>query len=102
MNRTERKKLYKQAIDKWGLPAQLGMLMEESAELIQATHKVMRHINNKTSVWRGLVEEIADVEIMIEQIKTQVDWQCIEERVETAKHDKLLRLKKMLEKASSD
>ena len=41
-------------------------------------------------------QEVADVEIMIEQIKLSTDWQRLVEKVETAKHDKLLRLKNML------
>ena len=96
-SRPERKKLYKEAVRKWGLPFQLGMLMEECAELIQATHKVVRKADKENSVWRLLVEEMADVEIMIEQIKLSVDWQSLESRVKTAKHDKLLRLKRMVE-----
>ncbi len=94
-NKPQRKKMYKEAIKKWGIPLQLGMLMEESAELIQATHKVMR--TDLNSDWRNMAEEIADVEIMIEQIKLGIDWQNISERVENFKHDKLLRLKKILE-----
>ncbi len=100
MNRRERKKLYKQTIQKWGIASQLGMLMEECAELIQATHKVIRLGEKKESVWQGLVEEMADVEIMLEQIQTAIDWENLEKRVATAKHDKLLRLKKRLEVTS--
>lgn len=74
MNRRERKKLYKQAIQKWGITLQLGMLMEECAELIQATHKVIRLGEKKNSAWHDLVEEMADVEIMLEQIQTTIDW----------------------------
>ena len=97
MDRIERKKLYRKAIEKWGLPLQLNMLMEESAELIQATSKVLRKGDKENQPWRNLAEEIADVEIMIEQIKVCVTWQEIERLVEINKHDKLLRLKKMLE-----
>jgi len=97
MKRPEIKNLFRKAIKEWGLSLQLGMLMEECAELIQATHKVVRNMDKQTSVWRGMIEEIADVEIMIDQIKTTVTWENIGPRVETAKHDKLRRLKKMLE-----
>lgn len=95
MNRRERKKLYSRAIDKWGLPLQLNMLMEEAAEMIQAVSKVLR--KDLTSNWRHLAEEMADVEIMIEQIKTTVNWQNMERTAETAKHDKMLRLERMLQ-----
>lgn len=102
MNLRERKKLYKKAIVKWGHTLQLIILMEEAAELIQATSKVLRKGDKKKSVWQGLAEEIADVEIMIEQIKLSTDWQRLEERVEAAKQDKLLRLKFMLKKSGNE
>jgi len=95
--KVERKKIYKKAFDKWGMNLQLTVLMEELAELIQATSKVIREGDKKTSVWRGFVEEIADVEIMIEQIKTCVDWENLQYRVDIEKHDKLKRLKKVLD-----
>ena len=94
--RTERK-LYKQAVRKWGLPLQLGMLMEEWEELIQAANKVVRKGKQSAQVWRNLAEEIADVEIMIGQIKIFCDWELMEQKVKTAKHDKLLRLQRLLE-----
>ena len=102
MNKRERKKIYKEAIKKWGYPLQLNMLMEECAELIQATSKVLRKGNKLNSVWKNLVEEMADVEIMIEQIKLSTDWQSLVKRVETAKHDKMLRLRNMLDKTKGE
>jgi hypothetical protein len=48
------------------------------------------------------VEEMADVEIMIEQIKLSTDWQSLVKRVETAKHDKMLRLRNMLDKTKGE
>ena len=57
-------KVYEKAMDRWGFKSQSIMLMEECAELIQAVSKLHRTGNpNK------MYEEIADVEIMIEQIK---------------------------------
>lgn len=97
MDEITTKRLYKEAVRKWGLPLQFGMLMEECAELIKATNKVMRKGEQSAQVWRDLAEEMADVEIMIGQIKTFCDWERLQEKVKTAKHDKLLRLKSMLE-----
>ena len=97
MKKVERKKLFKKAFDKWGLESQLLMLMEECAELTQSASKVIRYHKNKTSVWRSLIEEIADVEILIEQIETCVDWENIRQRVNTVKYDKLRRLKRVVE-----
>ena len=91
MNLRERKKLYRAAVQKWGLTLQMGMLMEESAELIQATHKVMR--TDMPVFWDHLAEEMADVEIMIEQISTMVDWQDLKVKKEQFKLQKLERLK---------
>jgi NTP pyrophosphatase (non-canonical NTP hydrolase) len=68
----------------------LCMLMEESAELIQACNKYLRYIHKKKSykkkkknvealkslnkeVIESLTEEIADTEIFIERIKMQLD-----------------------------
>ena len=96
MNKLKRKQLYHAAINKWGFPLQLGMLMEECAELIQATHKVIRRGYCDINVWRDFAEEIADVEIMIEQLKTTVKFHDLETAVKTNKHDKLLRLENTL------
>ena len=66
------------------------MLMEESAELIQACNKYLRYIHKKKKykkkkknietlkslnkeVMESLTEEIADTEIFIERIKMQLD-----------------------------
>ena len=67
--------IYKDALDKWGRVAQICMVMEECAELIQACNKFLRV---KTSAEddrakRQLADEIADVEIMIEQLKVIID-----------------------------
>lgn len=58
----------------YGYDAQSNMLMEECAELIQAMNKHKRAIasgNDKDicEAINKLAEEIADVELMIEQIK---------------------------------
>lgn len=62
-----KKDLYKAAIEKWGVGLQVEMAIEECSELIQAIQKVKR---NDTIVANSHVcEEIADVEIMIEQLR---------------------------------
>ncbi len=96
MKRIETKKVYRKAWDKFGTDAQLMMLMEECAELIQATSKVIRQRKSKTSCWRNFIEEIADVEIMIDQVKVMVDYENIQKRVDTEKHDKMLKLKELV------
>lgn len=56
----------------YGVDRQTNQLMEELAELIQAVSKWRREYLFKEVIWEArnsLIEEIADVEIMIEQIK---------------------------------
>lgn len=57
----------KQIADHYGLDEQLNILQEECAELIQAVSKYKRRklIDN----YQHIVEEIADIEIMIAQVK---------------------------------
>ena len=52
--------------NRYGKEAQLMMLMEECAELIQASSKQLRR---KDKSINHLIEELADVRIMIEQIE---------------------------------
>ena len=98
-----RNKLYNEALDKFGIVNQHGMLMEECAELIRATNKLNRQAllsqeqNNERSEFhenfKNFVEEIADVEIMIEQMKV---CYSIGNLVEIKKDNKLERLKKLV------
>jgi len=88
----ENKKLYQKALNKWGMEFQLLMLMEECSELITATSKVFRY--NNLEVIDRLAEEIADVEIMIEQIKYAIGLQ---EACRLHKEKKIYRLSKLLE-----
>lgn len=94
MDKNARKRLYRAAMEKWGLDLQMGMLMEECAECIQAAHKVKR--KETREAWSALAEEMADVLIMIEQISLHVDWQRMEEKVEAARVRKLVRLSETL------
>lgn len=57
--------------DRNGLYVAMDILQEECAELIQAVSKHRRKISFSSCV--NLAEEIADVEIMIEQIKYLLD-----------------------------
>jgi len=61
-----------QALARWGIDAQIGQAIEECAELIVALQK---HIN-RTSVLEGnesILDEMADVEIMLAQIRIALD-----------------------------
>ena len=84
MKISKRNALYQQAIDLWGENAQIDMMVEECAELIQALQKRKRASFLRLKV----AEEIADVEIMCEQMKLIFDAQLIKKY----KQDKLIRL----------
>ena len=59
------KEIYKKAIDKWGARTQITMVFEEMSELQKELCKVLRG----NLVKENIAEEIADVEIMLEQMK---------------------------------
>ena len=82
--------IYRKAVKVCGRDAQMGMLQEECAEVIQAVNKLRRGALGAAD---NLCEEIADVEIMLAQMR------CVlpENRIEFFKKLKLERLEKMLE-----
>lgn len=55
--------IYTQAIKEWGVPAQLDMAVEEAAEFIKSVNKLKR------SGSLEIIEEIADLEIMLRQTR---------------------------------
>lgn len=86
MNREDRIKLYRKAIGNYGEAAQMIVAMEECSELIQAISKKLRGRDTNVE------EEVADVEIMLEQLKLM----CNESLVEDFKEKKLERLEQRL------
>lgn len=54
-------------IDTYGTKAQEDIAIEECSELIKAICKNRRNPSDETR--KGIIDEIADVEIMIEQLK---------------------------------
>lgn len=79
--------LYIEAIRQWGAEAQLAMVVEECAELITAVLHCLRGRN------ANVPEEIADVEIMLGQLRLMFDPNLIDQH----KTAKLKRLRKRLE-----
>lgn len=71
-----RRDTYSAAVKAYGKQSQLIMAMEEMAELTKELSKNIRGAKNTTAI----SEEIADVEIMLEQLKvifgnrSEVDW----------------------------
>ncbi|MCU7195538.1 hypothetical protein GMB34_13725 [Turicibacter sanguinis] len=80
----------RKAVEKFGIDIQQIVAMEELGELIQAISKRARGKDNRDN----LAEEIADVEIMLEQLK--YIHNCPIE-VELWKARKLDKLKSMVE-----
>lgn len=86
MNKDERIELYRKAIGSYGEAAQQIVAMEECSELIQAISKKLR--GRETNV----EEEIADVEIMVEQMRLMSDSSLVDK----IKEEKLQRLEQRL------
>lgn len=85
-----REKMYKKALALWGIEAQINMMIEECAELIQALQKYKRNTSLKTI--DNIYEELADVEIMSEQMRIVFDSNTID----ATKRIKLKRLGNLL------
>jgi hypothetical protein len=89
------KALYLKALDRWGPDLQVDMAVEEMAELTQALVKARRSGIPPTEKARAAVaEEMADVEIMLEQLRLIFRN---ETSVEMARARKLARLERRLE-----
>jgi len=78
--------------DHYGLQAQMNQAQEELAELIQAISKYRRAAgkddDTKNTALGGLVEEMADVGIMVDQLRYLLN--C-DEQVQTVRQEKLER-----------
>jgi len=75
----------------WGKEAQMMQAVEEMSELIK---ELMKNINRKRDNLDDIIEETADVEVMLEHIKYCYD---IEKQVADVKVKKIEKLTKKLE-----
>jgi len=87
----KRRELYEKALEKWGADSQVDMLIEEMAELTQVLLHIRRE--NRDVTVEELSDEIADVEIMLEQVKVITSCDYL---VEASFEKKLKKLKKYL------
>lgn len=91
--------LYQLAIERWGVDLQGLVAIEEMAELTQAISKATRKGSLKDrevdKAVDNLCEEIADVEIMLEQLAWWIPKG--RDRIAQYKQSKLKRLNKLLE-----
>lgn len=93
MARTKQEEVtFQAAFERFGEPHQLLVAFEEMAELTKAISKAIRYSRegHKTAI----TEEIADVEIMLEQVKMIFDID--DEDVEMWRLDKIVRLRRTL------
>lgn len=85
MEKEERKKLYKKAIDTWGIEAQRNMAFEELGELNTALARDRRGRVTKEEI----ITELADVTIMCEQLAFFLGYEDYEKEMD----NKLKRLR---------
>ena len=88
--------VYCKAITAYGIKAQSIVAIEELSELTKEITKQLRGIGDKSH----LIEEIADVEIMLNQVKLMYD--IYEGDVEEYKNRKIERLKAHLEERDEE
>ena len=86
--------ILEKAIKHYGAKIQMGVACEESAELIQAISKCLRY-KDDIEARNNLVEEIADVLIMIDQLKIIMNIKDYE--IECYRRYKLDRLERRIE-----
>ena len=82
--------VFQRAIATWGEDAQMKMVLEEMSELQKEICKLWRGKDNRDAI----AEEVADVEIMLDQLKLMLD---IPYEVEQHRQNKLQRLRERLE-----
>ena len=87
--------LYQRAISQWGIEPQLRMAVEECLELSHALMKFIRGSGGDLAWWEQVEEEIADVEIMMGQLKLIFN----EKSISRIKVRKKKRLQRRLENA---
>lgn len=70
------------AIATWGVDAQFEMLLEETLELATALQKMKRSDKNREVLWANLIDELADVKILIRQAERMIGVEGINDRVD--------------------
>lgn len=90
MNKEKQNQLFKRAWDKWGIDAQIRMVVEETSELNKELMKFYRNGNNRENI----IEEIVDVMIMLDQMV--LFFNVEEEEIQAQINYKLQRLETKL------
>lgn len=90
--------LYRDAIRKWGVEAQMRMVIEEMAEL---TKEICKSMRREGELHVGITEELVDVDIMLDQLRVIMldgGGPIFHAEYCRSRKEKLERLRKMLEK----
>ena len=87
----EKEDIYHRALRVWGKEPQMLQVVEEMSEL---TKEILKNVNRKKDNIAELIEETADVEIMLEQLKCCYD---IKQAVDEYKAKKVLLIAKRLD-----
>ena len=82
---------YERALKAWGKEPQMLQVIEEMSEL---TKEILKNVNRNKDNVDAIIEETADVEIMLEQLKVCYD---IKRRVEDYKVEKLKKIDQRLD-----
>ncbi len=80
----------KRALETWGEQAQMMMVVEEMSELMK---EILKNVNRKKDNLAEIIEETADVEIMLEQLKENYR---IADKVEAYKAEKVKLIERRL------
>lgn len=81
----------KRALHTWGEQAQMMMVVEEMSELMK---EILKNVNRGKDNLAEIIEETADVEIMLEQLKENYQ---IADKVEAYKSDKIKLIERRLD-----
>ncbi len=82
--------ILKRALQTWGEQPQMLMVVEEMSELMK---EILKNVSRKKDNIAAIIEETADVEIMLEQLKENYN---IEDRVAAYKADKIKLIEQRL------
>ena len=91
MTEVNEDKLYKRALRVWGKEPQMLQVIEEMSELIK---EILKNVNRKKDNVDAIIEETADVEIMLGQLKC---CYAISDKVCQYKAEKLKMIDKRLD-----
>ena len=81
----------KRALHTWGEQAQMMMVVEEMSELKK---EILKNVNRGKDNLAEIIEETADVEIMLEQLKENYQ---IADKVEAYKSEKIKLIERRLD-----